>query len=78
LNSHYYILFKNKRDVNQIKTLGRQLFPGKSDILVESYLDSTSKPYGYLLIDLHPKSDEAYMLRSLIFPDENMVLYMKK
>lgn len=78
LNSHYYILFKNKRDVNQIKSLGRQLFPGKGDILLQAYSDATAKPYGYLLIDLHPKSEESYMMRTQIFPSEDMVLYMKK
>jgi hypothetical protein len=78
LNSHYYILFKNKRDVNQIKTLGRQLFPHKGDILLESYLDATKKPYGYLLLDLHPRSDERYMLRSQIFPEEGDIVLYKK
>jgi hypothetical protein len=78
LNSHYYILFKNKRDINQIKTLGRQLFPGKGDTLLHSYSDATSKPYGYLLVDLHPKSDETYMMRTQIFPNEDMILYMTK
>jgi hypothetical protein len=79
LNSHYYILFKNKRDVNQIKTLGRQLFPGRADILLESYLDATKKPYGYLLLDLHPRSSEKFMLRSGLFPeDSDMILYQNK
>jgi hypothetical protein len=77
LNSHYYVLFKNKRDVNQIKTLGRQLFPKRGDILLESYLDATKEPFGYLLLDLHPRSDEKYMLRSRLFKEnEDMVLYV--
>jgi hypothetical protein len=76
LNSHYYVLFKNKRDVNQIKTLGRQLFPKRGDILLEAYLDATNEPFGYLLLDLHPRSDEKYMLRTKLFKeDEDMVLY---
>jgi hypothetical protein len=78
LNSHYYILFKNKRDINQIKTLGRQLFPGRTDFLLHSYLDATSKPYGYLLVDLHPKSNEKFMLRTNLFPDDgDCLVYMK-
>jgi hypothetical protein len=77
LNSHYYILFKNKRDVNQIKTLGRQLFPGKKDVLLNSYLDATSSPFGYLLVDLHPKSDDKFTMRTNIFPeDQDMIVYM--
>jgi hypothetical protein len=77
LNSHYYVLFKNKRDVNQIKTLGRQLFPKRGDILLEAYLDATEEPFGYLLLDLHPRSDEKFMLRSKLFKeDEDMILYV--
>jgi hypothetical protein len=79
LNSHYYILFKNKRDVNQIKTLGRQLFPGKKDVLLNSYLDAITTPFGYLLLDLHPKSDDKFTMRTKIFPeDQDMIVYMIK
>lgn len=77
LNTHYYILFKNKRDVNQIKTLGRQLFPGKSDMLLQAYLDATEKPYGYLLVDLHPRSNDKFMLRTCLFTnEEDAIVYM--
>ena len=77
LNSHYYVLFKNKRDVGQVKTLGRQLFPGKSYILMQAYNESTLNPFGYLFIDLHPKSNEKFMLRTHILPsDEEKVIFM--
>ena len=29
LNTHYFILFRNQRDEQQIQTLGRPMFPGK-------------------------------------------------
>ena len=34
LNTHYIILFKNPRDSQQIATLARQMYPGKSQFLI--------------------------------------------
>ena len=73
LNSHYFILFKNIRDYNQIKYLGNQMGIGKK--LTEAYLDATAEPFSYLLIDLSPLSDSSYMLRSNILPDEYVTVY---
>ena len=73
LNTHYFFLFKNPRDIQQIKLLGRQL--GMSKKLLEVYLDATADPFGYLLIDLSPGNKDSYMLRSNIFPGEHMTIY---
>ena len=73
LNSHYLILFRNKRDKNIIKILGTQIGLGKE--LENVYLDETNEAYGYILIDLTPSSDSTYMLRSHIFPDEYLIVY---
>ena len=73
LNAHYFILFKNPRDIQQINLLGRQL--GMSKKLLEVYLDATLEPFGYLLIDLSPGNSDSYMLRSHIFPDEHTIIY---
>ena len=73
LNTHYFILFKNPRDIQQIKLLGRQL--GMQNKLVDVYLDATADPFGYLLIDLSPGNKDSYMLRRHIFPAEHMIIY---
>ena len=73
LNSHYFILFKNPRDFQQIRYLGTQL--GIKKKLRDAYEDATLLPFSYLLIDLSPRSDSTYMLRSHIFPFEDMVVY---
>ena len=73
LNTHYFILFKNPRDIQQIKLLGRQL--GMPKKLLEVYLDATKDPFGYLLINLSPGNSDNYMLRSHIFPDEHTIIY---
>ena len=73
MNAHYIILFKNPQDTNQVKILAKQL--GLGNRLIEAYKDSTAQPYGYLLIDLSPYSQDAFMLRSNIFPNEYTVVY---
>jgi len=75
LNCHYLILFKNLRDCSQIQRLGQQIFPGKSQGLVEAYKDCISEPYGYLIIDLSPHAEEEYRLRTKIFPEEDTLIY---
>ena len=65
LNAHYFILFKNPRDKNQIKILGNQL--GIRDKIEEAYSSATERPFSYLLIDLSPRSESDYMLRSNIY-----------
>ena len=49
LNSQYLVLFNNLRDQQQVMVLARQMYPGQS-----AYKMATSKPYGYLAIDLKP------------------------
>ncbi|GFU17870.1 uncharacterized protein TNCV_3849601 [Trichonephila clavipes] len=57
-------LTKNRRDQSQITHLGRQLYPRKVNFFQECYADATSKPYGYLLIDLKPETDESLRVRT--------------
>ena len=44
------------RDESQVLNLGKQLYPGSSKGFMEAYEDSTSKLYGYLVVDCDPKS----------------------
>ena len=78
LNTHYLILFKNPRDSGQILYLGRQLYPGKAKFFSEVFADATSKPYGYLLIDLKTITPDELRLRMEIFPREKRFVYIYK
>ena len=79
LNTHYIVMFKNPRDAGQVATLARQMYPGKGNFVVEAYKDATKEPYGYLLIDLKPETDENYRIRTKIFPDdERQYVYVPK
>jgi hypothetical protein len=76
LNCHYMVLFNNRRDLNQIKVLARQIMPGRSDFFMDSYKKAVSTPFSYLLIDIDPRSDPKFELRTRIFPqDEPLIVY---
>jgi hypothetical protein len=64
LNTHYMVLFKNPRDATQIRSLGQQVYPENPRMLVQAYRDATSRPYGYLLIDLRPETCDALRILS--------------
>ena len=76
LNATYMILFRNMRDGQQIVNLGKQMYPGKNQILVEAYTDATAVPYNPLIIDMSPHTQDKYRLRSNIFGD--MWIYVPK
>lgn len=81
LNSHYIILMKNPRDKQQVMTLARQIFPGKTKHFLESYEDATAIPYGYIKIDLKPDTPENLRLRTRITPINRKfspIVYMLK
>ena len=78
LNTHYLILFKNVRDVTQVSSLARQMYPGKTKLLIEAFQDATVKPFGYLLIDMKPQTDDRMRLRTNIFENERQIAYVSK
>ena len=76
LNTHYLIVFKNPRDNQQIATLARQMYPGRSHFLLEAFQDATKHPFGYLLIDLKPKTPD--FLRILTSITSVPIVYIHK
>ena len=61
-----------------IATLAKQMFPGRTQYLMDSFRDATKKPFSYLLIDCHPQTPENIRLRTNIFPGERHIVYMQK
>ena len=55
LQNTHIVRFKSPRDVMQVTTLSIQL--GLGSELVDWYRDETSVPFGHLLIDLSPRTD---------------------
>ena len=56
LQNTHIVLFKSPRDVMQVTTLSTQL--GLGSKLVDWYRDATSVPFGHLLIDLSPRTED--------------------
>ena len=56
LQTTHLALFKSPRDIMQINTISVQLGLGSS--LVDWYREATSVPFGHLLIDLSPRTDD--------------------
>ena len=70
LQNTHIVLFKSPRDVQQVKVLSRQLGIGRQ--LVDWYIDATTKPFGHLMIDLSPKTDDLirYCTNCTSFPSQ--------
>ena len=78
LNTHYFVLFKNPRDAQQISVLARQIFGAKWRYMLEAFADATTEPFSYLMIDLKPQTEDRLRLRTNIFPGETNFVYVSK
>ena len=56
INTQYMVLFKSSRDQQQIETLARQIFGKDHSRFLKFYHEQTSKPFGYVILDLHPNT----------------------
>ena len=65
LNAHYIVLFKSPRDM-----LARQINPGKVQEFMRSYEDATSRPHGYLMLDVKPTTDDHQRPKTNVLPGE--------
>jgi hypothetical protein len=76
LNAHYVVALKNVRDKKQFQYLAQQVYPEDSGSLYTAYLDATSRPHGYLLLDLTQDTNDGLRFRTAIFPSEQpLVVY---
>ena len=58
------------RDKQQISMLARQINPGKVQKFMRSYEDATSRPHGYLILDLKPTTDDQQRLKTYVLAGE--------
>ena len=80
LNAHYIIALNNPGDTSGFRTLAQQGFARHVPYVWESFQDATSQPYGYLMLDLHPRTPAILRLRSNILPVSQSlpVVYVNK
>lgn len=70
LSASYLVMFKNPRDQSQIANLAKQLAPGNTSFIVDSFRRITSKPYSYVMYDLHQSTPDLIRVRTNIFLHE--------
>jgi hypothetical protein len=75
LNTHYNVVFKNPRDASQFRCMASQMHPGDFYWLINAFNDATSRPYGYLVLDHHPQSDDDQRVVTNILPGETITFY---
>jgi len=78
LNCSVFILFRNYRDEMQIWSLARQMFPKDVKFFIDSYRKSTNGPHQYIVVDINPRFNREYQLRSRILPGQDVVIYVSK
>ena len=74
LNTTHIILFKSLRDIQQIEYLGKQL--NCLQLLKDAYKLATAEPYGRLIIDLDPKTSQAFQFASQIIGPDHPIFYI--
>lgn len=81
LQAQYVFFGKNPREMSQMMTLGRQIFPSNPNFLVESYQDATINPYSFLFLDLKQNTPEHLrVLGNFLSENENdfLTAYLPK
>uniref|UniRef100_A0A8W8MLB9 Uncharacterized protein n=1 Tax=Magallana gigas TaxID=29159 RepID=A0A8W8MLB9_MAGGI len=74
LNCHYVIIFRNVRDSRQVFTFGSQVFPLRLTYSKEAGNKATSIPFGYLVVDMSPGTEDKYRSRTHILPNEDTIV----
>ena len=78
-NAHYVVAFKNPRDQLGVRNLLLQSFPTQWKEVLEVFRRATSRPFGYLLVDLHPASSDDVRVLSHLLKDKGWTrCYQKK
>jgi len=78
LNTTYLVFFNQIRDQTTVKILGRQLFSKHKNFLEEAYEYCTQNPRGYIFIDMHVLQNSKFRVRSSIFKEEDLCVFVPK
>jgi len=78
-NAHYIVAFKNPRDQLGVRNVLLQSFPSTWKDSLQTFHHATARPYGYLVLDLHPASSDQQRLLSHVSKDEGWTrMYQKR
>ena len=71
MNTQYLVLFNNPIDRLQLATLAKRIYPTTSAVFVKKFEEATSRPYGYLDVDLKSSTPEQARLKTDIFESQD-------
>ena len=77
-NAHYIVAFKNPQDLLGVRNVLLQSFPTTWKDSLDTFHRATTRPYGYLVLDLHPASSDDQRLLSHLLTDEGWTRYYQK
>jgi len=69
-NAHYIVAFKIPRDQLGVRNVLLQSFPTEWKDCLDTFHHITSRPFGYMLMDLHPASSDQHRLYAHVLKDE--------
>ena len=73
-NAHYITMFKNPRDQLGLRNLLQQSSPTNFKDVMETFRKVTNeRPFGYVLLDLHPSSRDDQRILSHLLKDEEVM-----
>ena len=75
LYMQYLVLFNNPIDRQQVATLARRIYPSTSAMFMKRFEEATSRPYGYLVIDLKSSTSEQDRLQTDIFESTDQLAF---
>ena len=76
LNAHYMVLFKNPRDVSQIIAFAHQMYPRKTQFFLEVFARATTRPHGFMVIDMKQDTPDILPQRSSTFSGGEQKTYV--
>ena len=76
LNAHYLIVFKNPRDMSQIRHLGQQAFPAHRGFLTMVYNNETQVKHSYIVLDCKQGTPNDLRVRGSVTTPGNTLVFI--
>ena len=71
-NSDYFVVFKNPRNLSEIRTLAQQITPGDLQLMY-IYREATKEPFSYLFINLTQEAQSETKYLSNLFEQNHII-----
>ena len=75
LNARYLTLMSSPADRSSVAKWAAQYRPGATRYFLDCYADATSRPYGYMVVDLTHEADERRRLRTNVLGEPGLPAY---